>query len=145
MIEQEANSPKIGLKNDSPPSKMKYTMQKHAGSIVESIIRRKGQNISQLARYLKVSRCTLYNWFEQDNLPFDVLIRIGTFINHDFSDDFPEIFCSGHNEKQEKHPLVNQLTDDEKVDYWIRKYILLLEKYNETLTNRDFINGANVL
>lgn len=142
-IEQETDSLKIGLKNESNPPKLKYSLQKHAGSIIESIIRRKGQNISKLARYLKISRCTLYNWFEQDTLPFDVLIRIGTFINHDFSADFPEIFCSGHNEKLEKHPLVNQLTDNEKVDYWIKKYILLLEKYNDTLTNRNFVSEMN--
>lgn len=142
-IEQETNSLKIGLKNESKTPKLKYTLQKHAGSIIESIIRRKGQNISKLARYLKISRCTLYNWFEQDTLPFDVLIRIGAFINHDFSSDFPEIFCSANNEKVEKHPLQNQLTDNEKVDYWIRKYILLLEKYNDTLTSRDFVNEMN--
>lgn len=138
-IEQEIDFLKIGLKNERNRTPLKYSLQKHAGSIIESIIRRQGHNISKLARYMKISRCTLYNWFEQDTLPFDVLIRIGTYINYDFSSDFPEVFCLGSNSKFEKESSQNQFTDNENIDHWIRKYILLLEKYNECLLNQNYI------
>ncbi len=128
---------KISLKNESNRPNLKYSSQKHAGSIVESIIRKQGHNISKLARYMKISRCTLYNWFEHDTLPFDILVRIGSYINYDFSSDLPEMFSSNSESKLEKYPLQNQFTENEKTDYWIRKYILLLEKYNECLLSQN--------
>jgi predicted transcriptional regulator len=127
------------MKNERTRSALKFTMQNHAGSTIESIIRRQGHNISKLARHMKISRCTLYNWFEQDTLPFDVLIRIGSYINYDFSSDFPEIFSLNPNIKIEKQTTQNQFTENEKIDYWIKKYIVLLEKYNEILLNKNYI------
>ena len=112
---------------------LKYGGKNHAGHIVESIIRKKGHNISKLAQNMKISRCTLYNWFQQEALPFDILVRIGAYINHDFSVDFPEYFSLNMEERRESNPLHNQILEDEKVDFWRHKYILLLEKYNEYL------------
>lgn len=129
---------KIALANeteDKPP--LKYFLNKHAGNTVESIIRKQGHNISKLARYMKISRCTLYNWFEQGTLPFDVLIKIGSYINYDFSADFPEIFCLNSSAKPDKYVAQSQLIENEDIDHWMRKYILLLEKYNECLLHRN--------
>lgn len=130
---------KIGLKSKSNEPSLKYSSKKHAGSIVESIIRRQGHNISKLARYMKISRCTLYNWFEHDTLPFDILVRIGSYIDYDFSSDFPEIFSLNPVAKLDENLLKNHLSENETVDYWIRKYILLLEKYNECLLSQNYI------
>lgn len=141
-IEQEIDFFKIGSKNGNNGSALNYSSQKHAGSIVESIIRKQGHNISKLARYMKISRCTLYNWFEHDTLPFDILVRIGSYIDYDFSADFPEIFCLSTNTKLEKDATQNQLTENEKIDYWIMKYILLLEKYNECLLNLNHLKES---
>lgn len=138
--QEEITSLRIGLRKDKDKSNLKYSIKKHAGSIIESIIRRKGHNISKLARTMKISRCTLYNWFEQETLPFDILIRIGTSINYDFSTDFPEIFNAHNNQTTEPSYLQNQLTENEKVDFWIRKYILLLEKYNDSLMNKTYVS-----
>lgn len=130
-LEKEFKPLKIGLKEQSNVTRK--NPQRHVGSIVESVIRRKGHNISQLARFMKISRCTIYNWFEQDALPFDVLVRIGSSINYDFSADFPELFSLNPAEKLTQPPL----SENEKIDYWIRKYIVLLEKYNECLINQN--------
>ncbi|MGN0002922.1 MAG: helix-turn-helix domain-containing protein [Sphingobacterium composti] len=138
LTQEEISSLRIGLRKDKDKSNLKYSLKRHAGSIVESIIRRKGHNISKLARTMKISRCTLYNWFEHDNLPFDILIRIGSCIDYDFSTDFPEVFNVHTNQKTEPSYLQNQLTENEKVDFWIRKYILLLEKYNDSLMNKTY-------
>lgn len=128
---------KIGLNDESNRPSLKYSSQKHAGSIVESIIRKQGHNISKLARHMKISRCTLYNWFEHETLPFDILVRIGSYINYDFSSDLPEVFRSNSDAKLEKHSLQNHATEQEKIDYWRRKYILLLEKYNDYLLDQN--------
>lgn len=141
-IEQEIDFFKIGLTTESNGSTLKCSSQKHAGSILESIIRRQGHNISKLARYLKISRCTLYNWFEHDILPFDILVKIGAYIDYDFSSDFPEYFYLNSTAKLEKDPLQNQIIENEKIDYWIMKYIQLLEKYNECLISQNYIKES---
>lgn len=134
-IEKEFRPFKIGLKTQS--NVLKVSQQKHAGNIVESVIRRKGHNISKLARFMNISRCTIYNWFEQENLPFDVLVKIGSSINYDFSADFPELLTPNPMEKLDQQAAQCHLTENEKIDYWIRKYIVLLEKYNECLINQN--------
>lgn len=131
-----------GFDNQKSIPSFESVLHHHAGSFVESIIRKKGHNISKLARYMKISRCTLYNWFEQDTLSFDVLIRIGSNINYDFSADFPEIFSSNFDYKLDNMPSPNQISENEKLDYWIKKYIKLLEKYNESLSNRNYIHES---
>lgn len=130
---------KIALANETDKPPLKYFLNKHAGSVVESIIRKQGHNISKLARYMKISRCTLYNWFEQGTLPFDVLVKIGSYINYDFSADFPEIFGlnAGSNKKPDLQMSQSQLIENEDIDHWMRKYIHLLEKYNECLLHKN--------
>ena len=139
-IEPKIDLLEIDLKNERKKNKLNYSTKKHAGSIVESIIRRQGHNISKLARYMKISRCTLYNWFEQDNLPFDILVRIGTYINYDFSTDFPEIFSINPKPSTEIQPVPHVSAENEKAEFWIRKYIHLLEQYNECLINQNNIS-----
>jgi len=106
----------------------------HAGQVLESIIRKKGHNISELARHMKISRCTIYNWFELELISYDILVKIGSYINYDFSSDFPDVFSGNNNVKFEP----NKFTEPENVDYWIKKYIILLEKYNECLLSKNY-------
>lgn len=141
-IERKIDALKIDLKNERRGTPLKFSSKKHAGSIVESIIRKQGHNISKLARYMNISRCTLYNWFEQDSLPFDILVRIGSYINYDFSTDFPEIYSITPNLKSEIPSSAPPVTENEKAEFWIRKYIHLLEKYNECLINQNNISEA---
>jgi hypothetical protein len=128
---------KLNLRNEKDANYRQYSPKQHAGKLIESIIRRQGHNISKLARYMKISRCTLYNWFEQDNLPFDVLIKIGSYINYDFSKEFPEVFSLNQDNKIDRQVLDKQPGDNGDVDHWMRKYILLLERYNECLMNKE--------
>ncbi len=141
-MEREINHLDIDVRNQRKVPAARNHLQKHAGSIIESIIRKKGHNISKLARFMKISRCTLYNWFDQDTLPFDVLIRVGSYINYDFSADFPELFTSSNSNKNNQQPVPSLISDNEKIDYWIKKYIHLLEKYNESLLNRNYLNES---
>ena len=111
-------------------------MNLNAGQVIERIVRRDRMGISELSRKLKVSRRTIYNWFDQESLSFDVIYKIGNVIQHDFSEEFPEF---GSVERIQ--PPVNALQTNENnvggsVSYWMNKYIRLLEKYNELLSHK---------
>jgi lambda repressor-like predicted transcriptional regulator len=67
---------------------------RHHGKIVEYVVRKKGNNISDLAKSLNISRRTLYNLFNQPILDFHIISQIGEVIRHNFSVEFPEFFES---------------------------------------------------
>lgn len=123
-------------KNVNTWAALAYPIQRHGGSIIESIIRKRGDNLSKLAKYMNISRCTLYSWFEKDSLPLDVLLKIGTFINYDFSKDFPEVFSTKTEIKMD-NLLQNQPVEQRDIDHWKLKYIFLLERYNESLVSKE--------
>ncbi|MBB2148457.1 hypothetical protein [Pedobacter gandavensis] len=99
--------------------------------------------ITELSRKLHVSRRTIYNWFDQESLSFDIIFKIGNVINHDFSKEFPDDFARLQNEAREKKQDLMSNEDNSTanystaVNYWMNKYIKLLEKYNELLTERN--------
>jgi lambda repressor-like predicted transcriptional regulator len=105
---------------------------KHHGQTVEYIIRKRGHNISDLAKSLNVSRRTLYNWFSQPRLRLDIIYSIGNVIGHNFSVEFPEMFLPNQFEAFQKHDLSDELVSVK----WKDKYMALLEKYNSELLNR---------
>lgn len=51
-------------------------MSLHQGNRLKSILERKGENLVQLAANLGVSRSTLYNYFEQEEIPRKKLLKI---------------------------------------------------------------------
>lgn len=116
-------------------------MESHDGAIVEKVVRRSGLSITELARRCNVNRRSVYNWFNQKTLKLDVIIKIGGVLEHDFSQEFPESFdkkefagikhISDPDEQEEEQP------DQNNIHYWMSKYIVLLEKYNELLQNQN--------
>ncbi|MDB5020430.1 MAG: hypothetical protein JWQ28_1557 [Pedobacter sp.] len=110
-------------------------MELHYGQIVERIIRRKGYSISELARLTKVNRRSVYNWFNQKQLKPEIIFRIGTVVNYDFSAEFPGLFPDEDFSKQNKFVVYNNQANapDLNYSYWKDKYIDLLEKYNQLL------------
>ncbi|MCX2433216.1 MULTISPECIES: helix-turn-helix domain-containing protein [unclassified Pedobacter] len=110
-------------------------MELHHGQTVERIIRRNGYSIAELARIIKVNRRSVYNWFNQRHLKPEIIFRIGSVLNHDFSSEFPSLFVKGetigkttfhYTESAENAPGLEDAN-------WKDKYIDLLEKYNELL------------
>jgi len=107
----------------------------HNGETVELVVRRDNISISELSRRLNVSRRSIYNWFSQENLSFEIICKIGDVLNHDFSSDFPEM------SRTEKHVHLKYFKEsyssnefaEESVQYWKDKYINLLEKHNDYL------------
>ena len=113
-------------------------MEKHYGQIVEYIVRKNGYSITDLATGLDVNRRTIYNYFQNKTVKYDVIYKIGLIVRHDFSKDFPELFTSDQFDiNQRPQSIVGSaasVTADES--YWQDKYIQLLETYNNALADR---------
>ncbi|MDB5287183.1 MAG: hypothetical protein JWR05_2132 [Mucilaginibacter sp.] len=108
----------------------------NCGQIVEKVVKMDAMSISEISRKLNVSRRTLYNWFESKNLSPEIIEKIGLVIDHDFSEEFPEIFPINKGLKNGEYNITNQQTKENISDpiyYWMDKYIKLLERFNEVL------------
>ncbi|RZL19318.1 MAG: XRE family transcriptional regulator [Pedobacter sp.] len=104
-------------------------MEIHMGQLLEKVIRKKGLNISKLAKAIGVDRRSMYNWFSEPELKAGVLERIAEAIDYDFSAEVPKASI--------KHPDLiassKEIRDDE---YWKDKYIDLLERYSNLLKKK---------
>jgi lambda repressor-like predicted transcriptional regulator len=113
-------------------------MDKHYGQIIELTIRKKGFSISELARLANINRKCVYNWFNQKYLKPEIIHRVGRFINHDFSVEFPELFTSDDflpNDERGSAEL-HTLGSPASISVWKDRYIELLEKYNNLLVEQ---------
>lgn len=111
-------------------------MDKHYGQIVELIIRKQGFSISELARLANINRKCVYNWFNQKYLKPDIILRVGRYIKHDFSVEFPELFTPDQfNDDVFLSEIYDgqMLVQSENGIAWKDKYIELLERYNSLL------------
>ena len=112
-------------------------MDNHYGQIVEYVVRKNGHSITDLATALDVNRRSIYNYFQNPNLKYDIIYKIGLIIRHDFSKEFPELFTSDQFEVKPKHFRITPSTiaGNSSITHWKDKYIELLETYNEALKN----------
>jgi transcriptional regulator with XRE-family HTH domain len=110
-------------------------MELHHGQTVERIIRRNGYSIAELARIIQVNRRSVYNWFNQRHLKPEIIFRIGSVLNHDFSSEFPSLFVKGETIGNNKPHYIESAENATGLgdSNWKDKYIELLEKYNELL------------
>ena len=107
----------------------------HRGEIVERAVRHSGMPLTQLANKLGRSRRWIYNAFENPMLSVELIVQIGKLIHHDFSDEIDGI---QRNPQISSDPPVRYTreTDENSVEYWKNKYLILLEKYNDMLEGR---------
>ncbi|MEO8795145.1 MAG: hypothetical protein ABI390_06725 [Daejeonella sp.] len=112
----------------------------HAGSIIEKAVRTHNISISSLSRKMNVNRRTLYNWFNQETLPVKLIGKIGQTLGHDFSSDF------SHSLSDPDLKIIGNITSSEEElnhaavggsQFWMMKYIDLLEKYNALLVKNN--------
>lgn len=110
----------------------------HYGQIVERVVRRDGYSISELARLMNVNRRSVYNWFKQKRLKPEIIHRISTALEYDFSKDCPQLpalTTLSNNADQIATPLTVVPMEDRENDTWKDLYIVLLENYNGLLKN----------
>ncbi|WP_069658405.1 helix-turn-helix domain-containing protein [Arcticibacter eurypsychrophilus] len=113
----------------------------HHGQIIEKVIRRNGHSISDVARLTNVNRRSVYNWFNQQQLKPEIIYRIGCVINHDFSEELPQLFTSEDFQKGfRKSSFLNTSAEEPdsplNKNLWKDKYVDLLERYNSLLLLR---------
>lgn len=109
----------------------------HLGNILEQAIRMERIGISELSRKLRVSRRTIYNWFEQENLNIQIILKVGEIIGHDFSAELPENLLRSHRRLlsfDDTSAESRGEIDNNSVYFWMNKYVSLLEKYNDLLS-----------
>jgi len=84
----------------------------------------------KLTQRLGKSRRWIYHAFENPILSIDVVLEISKIIHHDFSDEITELKRFNSVVKAQNS---NSYIENESVDYWKNKYLVLLEKYNAML------------
>lgn len=94
------------------------------GELLEKVIRKKGLNISELAKAIGVHRRSFYNWFKEPQIKVEVMEKIAEAINHDFSGDIVVTTV-----KSKELIIRDHIVKDD--EYWKNKYIDLLERYAE--------------
>jgi predicted transcriptional regulator len=124
----------------------------HRGEIIREAIKASGVAIGVVAEKLGVSRKTLYNKFKESSIPYSFILRLGEVIHHDFSQEFPHLSKSVKKESSFPQAPVNtnlllpfdgepELVQkpnnmkecESELLTLQRKYIALLEKFNELL------------
>ena len=99
----------------------------HRGEIIKNAIYQSGMPISAIAKQMGKSRRWFYQMFEQKNVTIDTILTIGKIIHYDFTQEIKEMYPKTLHEPPQEYP------EEETVDYWKMKYILLLEEYNALL------------
>ena len=101
----------------------------HKGQVIQKAVKESGITITQLAKKLKKSRQSIYNIFDNPQVPLDIIMEIGKAIHYDFSKDFKQL-------KSYSSQSDSTMAEEGKVEYWKQKYISLLEEYNQLLKGK---------
>ena len=104
-------------------------MSKNRGRVVHNIIKRSGFKINEIAKKLEISRGSLYNYFNNPELSFEFILRLGKIVQYDFSIHFEEL----NNPKKPEESAYIKEYEKQKVNEITllqRKYYILLEQYN---------------
>lgn len=106
----------------------------HRGSILENYLRKQHVNLTKLAERLPFTVRTMYRHFQEEHLELEKLLEYSQALNHDFSDDIPEMAALKFHLKEPHAPYKLKSNDDiGEAEYYRNKYEQLLEKYNEML------------
>lgn len=95
-------------------------------------------SITWVAKKAGYDQSTIYRHFEKAELPYHIIYKYGKALEHDFSIEFPEMTDEFEMIKEtENRAVVNDLEEcTRQRDYWMKKYVDLLEKHNALLMNK---------
>lgn len=124
----------------------------HRGEVIRDAVKASGVAIGVVAEKMSISRKTLYNKFKESSIPYSFILKLGEVIHHDFSQDFPHLSKTVKKEAPKQQPQIstnlllpfdsepqeiykpNNLREcEQELVNLQRKYIGLLEKFNELL------------
>ena len=124
----------------------------HRGEMMKEAIKASGVAVGVVAEKLGISRKTLYNKFKESSIPYSFILKLGEVIHHDFSQEFPHLgktvkkeapkpqapapnslLLPFDGEPQEPYRPNNMRECEQELVKLQRKYIALLENFNELL------------
>ena len=105
-------------------------MSIHRGEIVKEQILLSGMKISHIAAKLGITRATLHNWLREKDLRMEKILRVGSVIEYDFSNEILGINGENKSENILRKKLEEYRAENAELS---RKYIKLLEEYNRLL------------
>ena len=108
-------------------------MGKHRGKIVEEAIRKSGYTISKAAAMLGITRNTLYNKFKSPDLSYSFIAEVGSVIDYDFTRLFPALESTGDMDAFKEKALCYFERNASDFLLLEKKYVKLLERYNDLL------------
>jgi hypothetical protein len=76
-------------KNKTPMDTSNKTV--HRGEIVKGVVDKSYLKVTQISHLVDRSRSQLYKDFDNPEMDWAVISKIGNAIKHDFSEDFPEL------------------------------------------------------
>ena len=100
-------------------------------------VQKSGIKLSQLFPALGISRPTLYRRFEDPNLSFDFIKRIGEIIHYDFGQDFKELVSNVAMEPVVAYQIDSLDDCKNKLLHVYGLYAELVERYNKLLDDRS--------
>lgn len=115
----------------------KKVSRSNRGQVLATAVEATGLNKIVVAKKAGYSRSAYYKHIESPDLDFSILIAYGKAINHDFTDEFPEMPKYLLSEPDEVYGKPKNLEDAiTLLGQWKNKYLELLEKYNRLLEER---------
>jgi AcrR family transcriptional regulator len=102
-------------------------MGKHRGKILESAIRSMGIKISHVASRMKISRRTIYNYFEDEKLSDDKMERFDLTFNLNLGNYYTK--TRNYNNDRPSQ----EVNETDAANVWKSKYFDLLERYTRLL------------
>lgn len=114
--------------------------QIHRGQIVKKRIEESNIHVTTIARTIGYNRTRFYAWYDNESLPYDIILKIGKVIHWDFRKDFPELFIDASAVVEE--PFVpyeagKSLSELEKCNaetqMWRERYYALMEEHNRLM------------
>ena len=110
----------------------------HRGSILHAVASRHERSIVKIANDAGYDQSTFYVHIKKDDLPLDILFKYGKSMNHDFSNEIPEmeeyLLVNGLRKSNDKSLSYDELLRER--DNWRDKYYALLEENSKLIKEK---------
>lgn len=108
------------------------------GQILAAVVEASGLKKEEIAMRAGYSRSAYYKHVENPNLDYHILMAYGKAMNHDFTEEFPDMPRYEIEDPETIYIRVPKTLDEavQQRDFWRNKYYELLERYTGLIENR---------
>lgn len=110
--------------------------KQHRGEIVHEVVLKSGVKAARLYQALGVSRATLNRRYQEPNLDFDFIRRVGEIIYHNFAGEFKELTPTVA-EPVEIYQISSLEECKDKLLHVYALYADMVQRYNNLLNSRE--------